>query len=222
MSAAKPACGHPVARQLQGVPDEYRAMCDHCVVSYQADHGILFSRRQDARPTPAGTQRRLQALIARAWSPAAIERAGEVPAAAIRRALADRESISPDLASAVSGAYDRLWDKQPPQRTPAERAAAQAHREHAQRCGWAPPLAWDDDEIDLDDAQPAEGWRRTGRHTILAADLVEDAEWVREHGGYRMAGNTEVAMRLGVHRNRLDKAYERQRAREGMAEREAG
>jgi hypothetical protein len=161
-------------------------------------------------PSAAGTQRRIQALMARAWSPDAIEKASKVPAACIRRALADRGSIAPELAAAVSAAYNQLWDRQPPRATPLERSDADTHQEHAQRHGWAPPAAWDDDEIDLDDAQPADGWQRSARHTIPAAELVEDAAWVREQGGYRLASNTEVAMRLGVSRDLLEHAYHRQ------------
>jgi hypothetical protein len=171
-------------------------------------------------PSAAGTQRRIQALMARAWSPNAIEKVSEVPAASIRRALADRQSIAPELAADVARAYDALWNKEPPRATAWDRSAADAHQEHAHRAGWAPPMAWDDAEIDLPDARPAEGWRRTGRHTTPAADLVEDAAWVREQGGYRLASNSEVAMRLGVSRDLLEHAYHRQRARE--ADREAG
>ena len=173
-------------------------------------------------PSPHGTQRRLQALMARGWSPGPIERASGIPAAATRRALASPDATSPELAADVARAYDALWDKQPPQTTSRERSAAAAHQEHAQRHGWAPPLAWDDDEIDLDDARPAAGWQRASRHNTRAAELVEDAEFVRQVGGYRLATNTEVAMRLGVPRNRLDKALERTRSREALADREAG
>ena len=177
-------------------------------------------------PSPAGTQRRIQALMAMAWSPGAIERAAGIPAASIRRALADKQRITPTMAADVSKAYDLLWDQQPHSRTPQQRSAARAHLEHAQRSGWPPPMAWDDDEIDRDDARPAPGWRRNGRHTIRAADLVEDAEFVRETGGYRQAPDQEVALRLGVTRDALAQAYTRQRARDrqrtAAAELEAG
>jgi hypothetical protein len=36
-----------------------------------------------------------------------------------------------------------------------------------------------------------------------SADLAEDARFLREHGGYRRAGIREVALRLGVSRERL-------------------
>src|ERR1017187_5025063 len=118
-----------------------------------------------AAPSAAGTQRRIQALMARAWSPGAIEHASKVPAACIRRALADPGSIAPEMAARVARAYDRLWDKAPPRATAWDRSAADAPLEHARRAGWVPPMAWDDDEIDLDDARPADGWQRSGRHT---------------------------------------------------------
>ena len=41
-------CGHPVNRQLKGVPAEYAGLCDCCLISYQAATAILFSRNQDA------------------------------------------------------------------------------------------------------------------------------------------------------------------------------
>jgi hypothetical protein len=70
-------------------------------------------------------------------------------------------------------------------------------------------MAWDDDQLDAGDGQPAGNWKRTGPDTQRAAALVEDAEFVREHGGYRLESVAAVAARLGVNRNTLDKAYER-------------
>jgi hypothetical protein len=172
-------------------------------------------------PSGIGAQRRIRALMARAWSPEAIEHAAGLPAADARRVLADHRDISPELAAAVARAYDQLWDTELPRGTAAERAAADAHQEHAERCGWPPPMAYDDDTIDQPDGDPAPGWKRTGRTTIPAADLAEDARWVREHGGYRHASLAEVAVRLGVSRAALDKALERA-ARGGLEGREAG
>jgi hypothetical protein len=42
--------------------------------------------------------------------------------------------------------------------TVAEQRAAEAMRERAHR--YAPPMAWDDGQIDLPDGKPADGWRR--------------------------------------------------------------
>ena len=82
------------------------------------------------------------------------------------------------------------------------------------------PLAWDEPEIDDPAAWPAEGWRRGGRTTAPAEQLVEDAEFVRQHGGYHSLN--ERAMRLGVSRDRLEHAYMRAGRRQALAEREAG
>ena len=172
-------------------------------------------------PTAAGARRRIQALIARAWGPRQSSRRqnpgrygpqGATSAGALHVRGHRRRRRR------VRGALGR----QPPQATEQERAAAAAHQRHARIAGFAPPMAWDDDEIDQPGARPAEGWRRTREHKTPAADLVEDAEFVRQTGGYRQASVGAVAMRLGVPRNRLEKALERTRAREAMADREAG
>jgi len=159
-------------------------------------------------PSQAGTQRRIRALCARGWSGQAIERATGLPAGSTARALANRRTITPDLASRMAAAYDCLWNRVPPCHTPEERQDADAARAHAGRCGWAPPMAWDDDQIDRPDGRPAVGWKRTSSLT-RSADLVEDAEFVREHGGYRHASVRLVALRLGVTEAQLEKAYSR-------------
>jgi len=123
------------------------------------------------QPSAVGTQRRLMALMNRSWAPEAIERVSGIPAAEITSALAARQAVSPGLAARVAGAYDRLWDKQPPRVTRADRELAEAARVHAQRLGWPPPLAYDDDLIDRPggDAQP--GWKRSGGQPSAAPIL---------------------------------------------------
>ncbi len=118
-----------------------------------------------AAPTGLGAQRRIRALMARAWSPQAIENATGIPAAGIRQVLADWRNVSLDLAAAVVRAYDQLWDADPPRATHAQRDAADAHREQAERHGWPPPMAWDDDTIDHPDGHPAPGWKPAIRTT---------------------------------------------------------
>ena len=64
--------------------------------------------------------------------------------------------------------------------------------------------AWDDDEIDDPDAEPADGWQRT-RSTWRSADLAGDAlELLGRHYTRR-----QVAERLGVTVAAIDKALER-------------
>jgi hypothetical protein len=163
-----------------------------------------------SRPSAVGTQRRLRALAARSWSPRAIEQETGIPAWLVKRELDGYDDLVPNLADAVAAAYDRLWDRDPPAITRADREAGAAVAARAAARGWAPPMAWDDDQIDLPDGRPGQGWRPF-RDTYRSADLVEDAEFVREHGGYQDATTTEVAVRLGVRRDRLDQAYHRVR-----------
>lgn len=94
-----------------------------------------------------GTLRRLHALHARGWS---------------RRALAVRLGVehntlthieragtsSGRLARAVRDLYQELWDAEPPSVTAHDRAARTRTLRWAQRHGWPPPAAFDDEEID--------------------------------------------------------------------------
>jgi hypothetical protein len=169
--------------------------------------------------TPIGAVRRIRALASRGWSPAAIERETGFPAHVAARALSYPDAVSSRHTAAAAAAYERLWNRRPPQATAAEQRAAEAIRERAHR--YAPPLAWDDDQLDLPEGRPADGWRRGTGKARRAADLAEDAAFVREHGGYRHAPVSEVAMRLGVTRPALEKALSRVRQAE-MAEMEAG
>lgn len=175
------------------------------------DPSVADGQSRSLRPSAVGLRRRLQALAARSWSPQAIQKETGIPARLIKRELDGYDDLSPNLAGDVAAAYDRLWDRDPPTATSAEREDAAATAAHAARSGWAPPMAWDDDLIDVPAAQPELGWRRPGRRNLRSADIVEDAEFVRERGGYRDATPDQVAMRLGIKRDRLDKAYVRAR-----------
>jgi len=157
-------------------------------------------RAVSGRTTAIGTQRRLQALMTRCWSLQAIARAEGLRAPQLARALENPAVITPKLAADVSAAYDRLWNVKPPRQTQAERDLADAAGKAARIRGWAPPLAWDDDQIDRPDAEPEPGWKRSNRTTMRAVDLAENAEFVRSTAGYQQASQGVVAGRLGVSR----------------------
>jgi len=170
------------------------------------------------RPSPWGTQRRLRALMNRSWAPRAIGRASAIPAAQITQALARLDNITPEFAERVAAVYDRLWDQQPPQVTREDGDLAAAARAHAHRRGWPPPMAYDDDLIDLPEGDAEPGWQPTSKASHRSADLAEDAAWVREHGGYRHASLAVVAMRLGVTHAALEQANIRARQASPQAE----
>jgi len=180
-------------------------------------------RAVSGKPTAIGTQRRLQALMTQCWSLQAIARAEGLRAPQLARALENRAVIMPKLAADVSAAYDRLWNVESPRQTPAERDLADAAVEAARIRGWAPPLAWDDDQIDKPGAEPEPGWERGSGTSMRSTDLAEDAEFVRSAGGYERASLDVIAGRLGIGRARLEKALSRQRSTEASEhEREAG
>ena len=136
------------------------------------------------QPTQLGTQRRLQAPMARSWSMQAVARSVGPRARQLARALENRGTITPKLAAAVSQAYDQLCNKTPPVSTPAECALANAAGTAARLRGWDLPEAWRDDQIDQPDAQPAGSWMRTNRTTRRPADLAEDARFLHSSRGH--------------------------------------
>jgi hypothetical protein len=181
------------------------AALDQCEIDQQAD-------AEASRPTALGVRRRLRALSARSWSPQAIDDETGIPAPLISSLLGGiRRDLSPDQLLAIANAYDKIWDRDPPASTRDQREACELARSLAASRGWAPPQAWDDAQIDQPAGRPSPDWKPRKRTTRRAMDIVEDAQFVRDHGGYRDADNTQVAMRLGVSRDQIDQAYCRAR-----------
>jgi hypothetical protein len=76
-----------------------------------------------AQPSAIGTQRRLRALMNRAWAPEMVERVDGIPAAETPRAPAQGRTISPELGGQrVAIASDQLWN----QGSPRQRARTSA------------------------------------------------------------------------------------------------
>jgi transcriptional regulator with XRE-family HTH domain len=176
------------------------------------DRSVPDQQADTAGPTTLGVRRRLRALTARSWSPQALADQTGIPAPLINSLLAGiRHDLSPHQRLAIANAYDKMWDRKPPASTPDQREACEQARSHAASRGWAPPQAWDDAQIDQPDGRPSPHWKPRNRTTRRAVDIVEDAQFVRDYGGYRDANNTEIALRLGVSRDQLDQAYCRAR-----------
>ena len=105
---------------------------------------------------PAGTRRRLQALVATGWTQSALaRRLGVLPANLPKIVHGGRSAIRVATRDAVRALYDELWDQPPPALTPAERGARTRALTLAAAHCWPPPMAWDDDLIDDPVAQPA-------------------------------------------------------------------
>jgi hypothetical protein len=109
---------------------------------------------------PAGTRRRIQALVWNGWSLVKLtDRLGVGDVGAVIR----RSQVEAATARAVRRLYDELWDQPPPEVTRGDRVAAGRSRSFARKQGWAPVGAWDEDRgsphfIDDPEAKPARGW----------------------------------------------------------------
>jgi hypothetical protein len=169
-------------------------------------------------------RRRLRALTARSWSPQASADQTGIPKPIVSSLLGGSpRNLSTGQRMAIADAYDKIWDREPPVATRDQREACESARSRAASRGWAPHQAWDDAQIDQPDGRPSPDWKPTNRTSRRAVDIVEDAQFVRDHGGYRDADNTQIAMRLGVSRDQLDQAYCRARryaARDPVADTE--
>ena len=141
IAAASGVSNGSITRLLYGAPD--RAPSRR--VRGRTARALLAVRpapRDGARVPARGTIRRLQALVALGWTQTELGRRLSWQVGNISRVChGHRDCVSARLARQVADLYEEL------SATPGPSKRA---RGTAARHGWAPPLAWDD--IDLDDA----------------------------------------------------------------------
>lgn len=154
-----------------------------------------------ARIDATGTRRRLEALAALGWSSTVLAAKLGRPATAVRRTRSAR-LVTVKSARQIRALYDNLWDQRPPMSTPDERGLVTKTIRLAQRRGWAPPMAWDDDTIDDPTAQP-EGLGNRDRRRILPQD--DELLWLLEMGETDEA----IAQRFGASVNAVHQARHR-------------
>lgn len=95
-----------------------------------------------------GTRRRLQALVVVGWTGSELmRRLGRRPTNF--GYLLNNQRVLARTAQEVKQLYNALWDSVPPQTTREERGAFTQAIRTAEKRGWLPPAAWDDDLIDL-------------------------------------------------------------------------
>jgi transcriptional regulator with XRE-family HTH domain len=174
--ASRAARDHVAALREHG--SSYRAIATAAGVGTMTVHGIAVGRRQPTTGTAAavlavtpatlrrarmdagGTRLRLRALHVMGHSSARIARAFGASDKTIRKLLCgDGKTISVRLRDAIADLYDAWWDKRPPERTRAERAAARAARRRAIAGNWCAGAALDDDQLDIPGYRPGHGWK---------------------------------------------------------------
>lgn len=151
------------------------------------------------RPEPAlgaavdacGTVRRLRALVAIGWTQSELCRRLEMlPGNGCRIFRGEQTHVTAATAARAKQIYDELAMST----GPSDRA-----RTHAKTRKWAPPLAWDDDDIDNPQARPDLGERKT----------VPWEEKYREMREVLGLTQEQIAARLGIERESLLRQLDR-------------
>lgn len=121
----------------------------------------------------AGARRRLQGLCALGWSVAAIARHMETAPRQIHRAL-DEATVTAAMHQRVLAAYEDLSMVRP------EGLYADKTRRRAARQGWVPPLAWDEEFLDLPEQELEEELSR--RVALMEPSELHRAEQAVREG----------------------------------------
>ena len=193
----------PISKLLYGKPPS-RQIRPETEAKILAVKPVLGNLADTTLVDPAGTRRRLQALVAAGWPQRRLARRLGWAWNQFRAVMSCQNHVSAATARTVIALYDQLWDQPPSQPTAAQRTAVRKARQLAELRHWPPPQAWDDDTID-DPRAGAADYQRKPR--LSRAALVEEAEELfRVHGLDR----NQAAERLGVTRACLAKAIWRE------------
>lgn len=100
---------------------------------------------------PTGARRRIQALMALGWSTTRIAHHAGVNRSTIANVLAGKPPHA-EVRDRIIAAYERLQHHRPEARTEAEARAIARTLNRAAKAGWAPPAAWDEEDLDNPEA----------------------------------------------------------------------
>jgi hypothetical protein len=142
-------------------------------IRYGTARALLAVQPGDLRPLrvdATGSRWRLRSLVAMGHTTGRLAAALGVPGHRIEPLLrGQRATVTAALRDDITRLWDAWWDKQPPRRTPAQKAAAGKARHRAAGHNWPCPAALDEDQLDRPGYQPSARWRY-GRGTGTAAD----------------------------------------------------
>lgn len=138
----------------------HHCKCDDCrrfAREYEFWRAGQLRRGRPLQVNAVGSQRRIRALQCLGWSMSAIAAHVGFSESWVGMLLRVKH-VKPATAARVAELYDDLSMRLPETTTRDQKAAVTKARRYAERAGWAPPLAWDDEAIDDPDARPAE-WK---------------------------------------------------------------
>lgn len=163
---------NPVDRSACGATQhgtDYAYKQHHCRCADARNAYRVYRKRiREGRHTPrlvdgTGTRRRLEALAAIRWPSSEIaERLGRRAHRSVSL-LRNCKDVHVSTARRVAAVYDELSMTI----GPSEKTA-----QYAQKHGWVPPLAWDEDTIDDPTAEPYRGAQESSTADEVALDLV--------------------------------------------------
>lgn len=168
--------------------------CEPCLAANRRHEKVRRHRALNGRPgyLPAlGVQRRIRALVALGWPMATLAPKLGISEQALLNLLYPHGRTRGQVQQATYVKVSDLYDRLSMTPGPSERA-----RQMARRRSWAPPLAWDDDELDDPNAVAQVAPAYTTRlHDDPDPQLIERAlAGERVHGAI-LAERLEVARR---------------------------
>jgi hypothetical protein len=141
---------------------------------------------QPQRVDANGSMWRLRSLMAMGHTTGRITRALGTSTDIIEPLIrGERATVTAPLRDDINRLFDAWWDKRPPRRTGAEKAAACKALQRAAVRNWPCPVALDEDELDLPGYRPAARWRYAQGSGIAGDDPLgrkRQAEPEREAG----------------------------------------
>lgn len=190
---------------LYGVPSTNRPPSQRIRPATEA---AILAVRLDLAPgavvPSVGTARRLQALVAIGWSMSKLaNRIGILPSN-FGPLIHGTRGTTVETDRTVRDLYDQLWNEPPPATGHRDKIARSRALSYAAEHQWAPPMAWDEDEIDNPDAAPhTEQEGKPGGKRIH----VEDVEFLLAHEP--LATAQQLADRLHVTRDAVQQTCRR-------------
>lgn len=191
----RPSRGNPPTARLR--PDTARALLS--VAPALAGKALV-----DA----SGSRRRLRALVARGWTMTRLAEGLGMKVSNLAPLVSGtgEAQVTQAFAERVRALYEDLWDAEPPCDNSAQRGAVSRARKLAAERGWPPPAAWDDDLLDLTEADLSD------RLEMLAAEM-DDLEVGRCYRARRegdisplvLAGSREYFRRRRAHDRRVQR-----------------